>query len=145
MPPTDEKVLAAARRAADAWRAAMRVRRDSRPMPPWDEFAFADTPISKAYLLPNGVDVLVAEQNPNRIALLFSLGTGVGAGTYVRPAMEIVSGSLVGLRLPSPGVPLAITQKDYLNLCQVEWHALSDGGAGTLTVVEVILRTWPKG
>jgi hypothetical protein len=145
MQPPDERAIAAARLAAQAWRAAMRRRQELRPQPPWDEQKYFDNPLVNTVALVSNTDKIIAAQNPFRVGIIFSIPSPspVG-GLFVRPGSAQTNGTGSGILLAT-GMQLRFTQSEWGNLVQAEWHGQSIGANSTVYVVEVLLRIWSNG
>lgn len=144
MTPLADAVVSGARAAALAWQAAMQQRRQPCVMTPWDENTYCLNPISTRFSLTQNVDEIVAQANPQRVALIFSPDVAAIAALYLRPYYAVDPLAPCGISTRSNESPIIILQKHMLVLAQVEWHALTTAAICNLSVIEVCLREWPK-
>lgn len=108
------------------------------PIPPWDEMVYFDKPFTHSVPIPfNSGALLIASQNPHRVALIVSC---VLAGTaFISPTAEPTNG--LGIPIANTLPPVIITQREHGNLCQCEWFVTSSNQV-TIYVIEVLLREW---
>lgn len=132
--------LSAAAAIANKWLAAGGMVGKPQVLPPWEEMRWFEEP--KTTLVTNsgsGVIQLV-ETNPRRVAML----VGASGTVYIAPSQSINPAGGEGLLIQPGQGPIYITQKAHGNLCQVQWFVSQVFGTVVVTVIEVILRDWPR-
>lgn len=95
-----------------------------------------DYQVIERYVTLGVAAVLVAPANPSRIVLLFGQGNVAGSLT-VDTRQTVVSA--VGIPFPTTG-PLILKFEDIGPMVGFAWWCFASGGAGTLTVKELIYR-----
>jgi hypothetical protein len=109
-----------------------------RTMAPWDENAYFQA-IQETFFTGVAGTHQLAQADPMRVALIFSLNTGATALITTQPGNV----TFAGILLNSTQSTLVITQRDFGNLCQSDWWTALGPGIN-ITVIEVRLREWPQ-
>lgn len=108
-----------------------------RQLAPWEEIGYFQLPNVIVTPLTGPVGwTQIAPNSPNRVSLTIS-STG---STRLSTDNTIATGA--GIAITNTMAPYVVREKDDGNLCTSAWYAVN-GGAGTVTVIEVILREWP--
>jgi hypothetical protein len=144
IPPVPPSVYETSDAAAKKWLAWQRQYGRACSLPPWDEFPWFENPsITYVTVGANSV-VLLASANPRRVSLTLGLGTGNTVNLGPDPAMP--NDPNHGIGIGSGGnLPLVIRQSEDGPLCQVAWYGNNPLGTPVIvTVIEVILRDWPR-
>jgi hypothetical protein len=144
LPPLSGAVSSAAKIAAEAWAAALKQR--TKPpcvMPPWDEITYFQTPkVSYITLDVNGKGQL-CNSDPQRIGIMFGSNTPVN----ICPDAALLARADGGIPLTvlSTGIPFIYINHDKMpGLPQVAWFANFGTMNQTVTVIEIVLREWPR-
>lgn len=134
-------ILDAAERWAQALlgRAGRGGRRQS-ALAPWDEMAYFDAPRWTLTQMVVGQSIQVVGANSQRVVLMFAAPAGI-ADPEISTRDDL--GATKNLLVKSGNLPLIFTQRDHGPLCQAQWFGTSTA-AVNLTVVEVVLREWPR-
>lgn len=108
-------------------------------MAPWDELRYFDLPLVQQFTSTTDSRTAVAQADPQRAWLMFTLG-----GTSGQVNVMLTAGvANTGLVVTTTGVPLIFRARDDPGICQAAWFASIPAGAN-LTVWSVRLREWPK-
>lgn len=107
---------------------------------PWDALPYFQ-PVTGGSFFIGFTPVLIAEADPNRVALIIS--TDSSTNFTVSPASVFGFGS--GYVLNQTNNTWTITHREHGNLAQIPLFAISQMGAGAiLSTIEIRLAKWPS-
>jgi hypothetical protein len=107
-------------------------------IPPWDQIRYFQSPRETAFAgLTTATSIALAD--PNRVGLLLSASGDLSVAVSLNSGVSQGQGLLL-----SPGDrPFLITHEQVGVIVQMQWFAIGYGTGSNLTVIEILLASWP--
>lgn len=107
-------------------------------IPPWDQIRYFQSPRETLFQGVTGPSS-IALADPNRVGLLVSACGDLAVAISLNSAATAGQ----GLLLHPGGQPFLLTHEQVGVIVQMQWFAVGSGAGSNLTVIEILLASWP--
>lgn len=139
---TKSRSSSAAGDAVAKWLANGGGRGRPRSLPPWEENQWFEVPTCRFVTVNVPNTTLIASANPRRVGIIIAGSTTNLIYVAPNPSLDFTNGG--GFPVVDTKAPLQFAHKDYGPLVAMDWYATAGALPAIVTVVEVVLRDWPK-